>query len=110
MLLVKRFSFLEELLAEPKICNLQHTVIHEYVLRLDVAMYDIVLIEILEGVKDLLEVSQDILLFSYPALAVKYPEVIIQILVIAVLQNKVDPVIFGITHHVLDFDDVGVVP
>lgn len=108
--LVKLFSLLEELLTEPKIRDLQDIIIHKYIFWLDIPMYDIEFIEILEGVKDLFEVPQNILLFSYPALTIQYPEVIIQILVITILKDEVYPMILGIADHVLNLDDIGVMP
>lgn len=110
MFLVKLFSLLEELLTEPKICDLQDIIIHKYIFGLDIPMYDIEFIEILEGIKYLFEVPQNILLFSYPALTVQYPEVIIQILVIAIFKDEVYPMILGIADHVLNLDDIGVMP
>ena len=109
MLLVKFLGFLEELFAEPEICNLEHIIIHKYIFWFDISMDNIELIEILEGVEDLLEVFQYLLFFPNPTITVEYPEVIIQILVIAILQDQVDPVVLSVAHHVLYLYDVGVV-
>lgn len=108
MLLVEGFSFLEELFAEPKISDLEHIIIHKYIFRFDIPMYDIEFIEILECIEYLLEVPQDILFLSYPTLTIQYPEVIIQILVIAILQDQVYPMILSIPDDILYLDDIWV--
>lgn len=110
MLLIKFLSFLEELFAESEICNLEDIVIDKYILRFDIPMYDVEFIKILKGIEYLFEVLQYLLFFSDLSLTVKDPEVIIQIFVITILKDEIDPVIFSIADHVLDLDDVGVVP
>jgi len=55
---VKVFFLLKQLLAESKVSNFQNFVMDKNILRFDVSVNDVVLVEILEGVQELLEVHQ----------------------------------------------------
>lgn len=109
MLLIKFLCLLEELLTEPKICDFENIIIDKYILWFDIPMYDIEFIKILKGIEYLFEVLQYLLFFSDPALTIEYPEIIIQIFVITILKDEIDPMVFSIANYVLNLDDVGVV-
>ena len=102
--------FLEKLLTEAEVCYFECAVMRKYVLRFDIPMHDIILIEVSEAVEQLLEVEKHFLLSLEPAVPPQLFEVAWQIAIVAQLQYDENAVVFDIADDVFDFDDVGVVP
>lgn len=85
VLLIKLLGPFEELPAQPEISDLEYAIIDEYILWFYIPMYDVELVEVLEGVKDLLEVPQDILLPRQLFIVVQLREIRSEVLIVAVL-------------------------
>ena len=71
-------------------------------------MDDIVFIKILKSIQNLLEVLQYIFFSSYFLGSIKISKITVKILIIAIFENKVNSMIFGIPYNILNLDNIGV--
>jgi hypothetical protein len=72
-------------------------------------MDDVKFVQIFEGVEDLFKINKHIFFFLQLLLIVKSCEIAIQIFIVAILKNQIDPIVARIAYNVYDFDDVDVV-
>jgi hypothetical protein len=108
MFFVELLVLFEDLFAEAEVCDFDDVVMDEDVFGFDVAVDDVEFVEVFEGVEDLFEVDQYICFFLYLLLEVEFGEVVVEIFVVAVLEDQVDSAVRGVSDDVLDFDYVGV--
>jgi len=107
-MVVQRLVLGEELLAEAEVGYFEGIVMGQNVIRFDVSVYDVVFVEIFEPLNQLFEVEKDVFFGFEPTFFPKLLEKAWKIFVIAKLENKVNSIVFDLTNHVLNFDDIGI--
>lgn len=81
---------------------------YKYIFWLDITMNDVEFIEILESMQKLLEVPQYVILILDLSILMQLGKVALKILIVTVLKDDINAMIFGIANHILNNDDVGI--